>query len=168
MFVVYLYSMHEMGIFDLPATVDYILEKTNRQKLSIIGYSMGGLISFVFLSTRKEYNDKVGLNVCFAPVCSFNDHIIGGPLNYFLVNLRKETEVIFFNNKIYYPNFLLIELPLFFKTLIKLGQTDKIWQNKIQCVLNYRKLELFSGFYTFYRLYWECLGFARYYLEAEF
>lgn len=35
------FSWHEVGIYDLPATIDYILEHTNQTKISYVGHSQG-------------------------------------------------------------------------------------------------------------------------------
>lgn len=35
------FSWHEIGIYDIPATIDYILEQTNQTKLSYVGHSQG-------------------------------------------------------------------------------------------------------------------------------
>lgn len=35
------FSFEEMGIYDLPAEIDFILEKTGQEKLSYIGHSQG-------------------------------------------------------------------------------------------------------------------------------
>ncbi|KPJ14361.1 Lipase 1 [Papilio machaon] len=63
------FSFHEMGYYDLPATIDYVLERTNQKQLSAIGHSQGNTLFYVLGSTRPEYNDKVNLLIALAPIC---------------------------------------------------------------------------------------------------
>lgn len=35
------YSLHEMGIYDLKSSIDYILNETKFQRINYIGYSQG-------------------------------------------------------------------------------------------------------------------------------
>ena len=51
----------------MPAQVDYILNITQQDKLICQAYSLGTSMSFVFLSERPEYNEKVKLLVAQAP-----------------------------------------------------------------------------------------------------
>ncbi|CAH0405780.1 unnamed protein product [Chilo suppressalis] len=62
------YSFDEHGNFDLPATIDYVLQVTNKQKLFYVGHSQGTTDFFVLTSLRPEYNDKIQLSVQLAPV----------------------------------------------------------------------------------------------------
>lgn len=63
------YSVHEFGYYDLPATIDFILNKTKQEKLSIIGFSEGTTSMYVLGATRPEYNDKVKILISMAPIC---------------------------------------------------------------------------------------------------
>lgn len=60
--------MHEMGYYDLPSTIDYILNKTNQDKLYYVGHSQGTSDFMVMASTRPEYNEKIALSILLAPV----------------------------------------------------------------------------------------------------
>lgn len=61
------YSFHEIGFYDLPAAVDYILEKTNQVQLHYVGHSQGGTVFIVFLAMRPEYNQKIKSSYLLAP-----------------------------------------------------------------------------------------------------
>ncbi|XP_058795138.1 lipase 3-like [Phymastichus coffea] len=65
------FSMDELGLIDLPLFIDTVLEKTNKTKLSYIGYSMGNTLSAMLLSAKPEYNDKMHVVVSIAPVVLF-------------------------------------------------------------------------------------------------
>lgn len=62
------FSFHEMGMYDVPATIDYILEYTNHSQLYYIGHSMGTCMFFVMCSMRPEYNFKIRAQISLAPV----------------------------------------------------------------------------------------------------
>jgi predicted esterase len=57
----------ELGYYDIPASVDYILEKTGRKSMSYIGYSQGTTAIFAALSVNEELNAKFDSVVCLAP-----------------------------------------------------------------------------------------------------
>ena len=57
-----------MGLHDLSTFIDEVLKKTGEKKLTYIGYSMGTTLSYMLLSSKPEYNDKVNLVVSIAPV----------------------------------------------------------------------------------------------------
>ncbi|XP_069676698.1 lysosomal acid lipase/cholesteryl ester hydrolase-like [Periplaneta americana] len=61
------FSWHEMGMYDLPATVDYILNITGNKQLYYVGHSIGSSIFSVMTSKLPEYNQKISLNVGLAP-----------------------------------------------------------------------------------------------------
>ncbi|XP_038209047.1 lipase 3-like [Zerene cesonia] len=62
------YSFDEHGNFDVPAIIDYVINKTGRPKVYYIGHSQGTTDFFVLGSLRPEYNNKVHLSVHLAPV----------------------------------------------------------------------------------------------------
>lgn len=62
------FSWHEMGIYDLPATIDYILKSTGKPKLHYVGHSQGTTEFFVMCSERPEYNDKIVVANLLAPL----------------------------------------------------------------------------------------------------
>ncbi|XP_050680680.1 lipase 3-like isoform X1 [Leptidea sinapis] len=51
-------TWEDIGVVDMPAMIDFILEKTNQEKLHYIGHSQGGTVFLVLNSMRPEYNDK--------------------------------------------------------------------------------------------------------------
>uniref|UniRef100_A0AAG5CW88 Lipase n=1 Tax=Anopheles atroparvus TaxID=41427 RepID=A0AAG5CW88_ANOAO len=68
------FSWHEIGYYDLPAMIDYILERTGRQRLHYVGHSQGTTGFFVMASTRPEYNAKVIQMQALAPV-AYMEHM---------------------------------------------------------------------------------------------
>lgn len=63
-----MYSWHEMGYYDLPATIDYILNVTCQTQLYFVGYSMGATAYYVLTSLKPEYNAKIKAMFCLAPI----------------------------------------------------------------------------------------------------
>lgn len=53
------FSWHEIGVYDIPATIDYILKYTNQTRLTYVGHSQGVTAFYVTLSQLPEYNDKI-------------------------------------------------------------------------------------------------------------
>lgn len=62
------YSFHEIGYYDLPATIDYILNITKQEQLLYVGHSQGTAVFFVMASTRPEYQRKVKVYAAMAPI----------------------------------------------------------------------------------------------------
>jgi len=60
-----------MGVYDLPAVINFILKKTEYSKLDIVGYSLGASITFACLSDKPEYNAKINKLVLIAPATNF-------------------------------------------------------------------------------------------------
>lgn len=65
-----------MGYYDLPATIDFILNKTGENKVYYIGHSQGTTMFWAMASTRVEYNDKIRHMSALAPI-AFLDHTRG-------------------------------------------------------------------------------------------
>lgn len=62
------FSWHEIGIYDLPAMIDFVLRKRNLESLKYIGYSQGTTAFFVMTSEKPEYNAKISVMVALSPV----------------------------------------------------------------------------------------------------
>ncbi|XP_049875549.1 lipase 3-like [Pectinophora gossypiella] len=62
------FSWDEIGRYDLPAVIDYILELNEKPNLIYIGHSQGTTAFFVLCSELPEYNKKISFMVALAPV----------------------------------------------------------------------------------------------------
>ncbi|KAI5645180.1 alpha/beta hydrolase fold domain-containing protein [Phthorimaea operculella] len=60
------FSFDELGRYDLPATIDFILKETGKAKLKYVGYSQGTTVFYVMASERPEYSEKISLMVSLA------------------------------------------------------------------------------------------------------
>ncbi|XP_061491390.1 lipase member M-like isoform X2 [Rhineura floridana] len=82
------FSFHEMGIYDIPATINFILQKTQQDGLYYIGHSQGGAIGLVAFSSMPQLAEKVKLFMGLAPAYTIVD--TKGPLKVIL-SLPEET-----------------------------------------------------------------------------
>ncbi|KAI5646270.1 alpha/beta hydrolase fold domain-containing protein [Phthorimaea operculella] len=62
------FSFDELGRYDLPATIDFVLEETGKPKMKYVGFSQGTAIFYVMVSELPEYAEKISLMVSLAPV----------------------------------------------------------------------------------------------------
>lgn len=67
------FSFHEIGFFDLPAMINYILSTTQKPSLFYVGHNQGTTALLVLLSTKSEYNVKILHAQLFAPI-AFMDY----------------------------------------------------------------------------------------------
>ena len=74
-------SWDEMGSYDVPAIINYILTVTRRTKVIYIGHSMGCAVFFVAMVTHPELNDKIELMMALAPATSLAH--MTSPIRYF-------------------------------------------------------------------------------------
>ena len=63
------FTAEDMGIYDLPAEIDKVLEVTGKEKLTYIGYSLGTMQMFLGLAVMQDeyFADKVNKVVAMAP-----------------------------------------------------------------------------------------------------
>ncbi|XP_055308819.1 lipase 1-like, partial [Sitodiplosis mosellana] len=84
------FTWHEIGVYDIPATIDYILEHTNHTKLAFIGTSQGTTAILVTLSELPEYNEKLSVANLMAPAIIFKHMHAAFPKSIKLVNMLGE------------------------------------------------------------------------------
>ncbi|XP_023173418.2 lipase 1-like isoform X2 [Drosophila hydei] len=65
------FSFHELALFDLPITIDYVLQLTNYTNLHYIGHSQGTTSFWILGSERPEYMEKILLMQALAPIAFF-------------------------------------------------------------------------------------------------
>lgn len=61
------FSWHEMGYYDMPASVDHIRLATGVGRIHVVTHSQGSAAAYVMLSERPEYNQKIRSSVALAP-----------------------------------------------------------------------------------------------------
>ncbi|KAL3279055.1 hypothetical protein HHI36_016570 [Cryptolaemus montrouzieri] len=88
------FSWHEIGKYDLPAKIDYILEKTKKRKIFYAGYSQGGTSFYVMCTERPEYQDKIILASLMAPSAFFPETKKIPLANFFSTNHEEIMELV--------------------------------------------------------------------------
>lgn len=68
------FSWHQMGVYDIPAAIDYALAVSGQQDLYYVGHSMGTTMFWIAMAERPEYNQKIRLMSALAPV-AFMEHM---------------------------------------------------------------------------------------------
>ncbi|KAF6206062.1 hypothetical protein GE061_017287 [Apolygus lucorum] len=66
------FTYHETGVYDFPAFIDFILNKTNHEDLIFSCMSLGCTFHSVLGSKRPSYNQKIRAAIYFVPVISNN------------------------------------------------------------------------------------------------
>ncbi|XP_022827914.1 gastric triacylglycerol lipase-like [Spodoptera litura] len=61
------FSWEEIAVKDLPAMIDYILQKTGLTSLYYVGHSQGTTTGYVLCAMKPEYNDKINIMFSLAP-----------------------------------------------------------------------------------------------------
>lgn len=73
------YSFWELALYDVPAQIDYVLEKTGREQISYMGHSQGNTQMFTALAENfGNMTAKINFFVAIAPVTK-----LGGSFNLF-------------------------------------------------------------------------------------
>ncbi|KAN0034470.1 hypothetical protein ACTFIV_000983 [Dictyostelium citrinum] len=80
------FSFDEMGQFDLPSTIDYIINVTGNSKVNYIGHSQGTTMGFIGFIEGNELTKKINTFFALAPVARVTH--CKSPLFNFLGGLR--------------------------------------------------------------------------------
>lgn len=72
------YSYDEMANYDLPASINFILNKTGQEQLYYVGHSQGTTIGFIAFSRIPELAKKIKMFLALGPVASVQFSI--GPI----------------------------------------------------------------------------------------
>ncbi|XP_053959964.1 lipase 3 [Anastrepha ludens] len=67
------FTFHEMGKYDLPANIDYILSKTGYEQLHYVGHSQGTAVFWVLCSEQPAYTQKILSMHALAPIAFISD-----------------------------------------------------------------------------------------------
>ncbi|XP_059518730.1 lipase member K isoform X2 [Myotis daubentonii] len=95
------FSVDEMAKYDLPATIDFIVEKTGQERLFYVGHSQGTTIAFIAFSTNPELAKRIKIFFALAPVITVK--YTHSPLRK-LTNLSREGVKVLFGDKMFSPH----------------------------------------------------------------
>uniref|UniRef100_A0A663LKV2 AB hydrolase-1 domain-containing protein n=1 Tax=Athene cunicularia TaxID=194338 RepID=A0A663LKV2_ATHCN len=62
------FDFHEMAMYDLPAMINYILQKTGQEQLYFVAYSQGTTTGFIAFSSIPELDCKIKMFFALAPI----------------------------------------------------------------------------------------------------
>lgn len=85
------FSFDEQALKDLPRVIDYILENTGHDKLSLVGHSAGSATILMMLSELPEYAAKTSNTALFAPALNLGND----PMKCHVLMVSARTEPIF-------------------------------------------------------------------------
>lgn len=67
------YSFQQITEYDLPDTIDFVLNRTGQNKLFYVGHSIGAGALFGLLSEKPHYNEKILLFSAMAPAVKYRN-----------------------------------------------------------------------------------------------
>lgn len=148
------FSMDEFALFDIPNSINFILEITGKKKLTYIGFSQGTAQAFASVSINPELNDKIDKIIAISPATTPH-----GLYSKFLdIFLKASPHVVFllFSRKILMPSVLFwkrIMYPPLFDTSIDISNYLLFnWRSenieKIQKLSSYAHLYLATSVKT--------------------
>ncbi|XP_060624743.2 lysosomal acid lipase/cholesteryl ester hydrolase [Anolis sagrei] len=66
----WMFSYDEMAKYDLPATVNFILNKTDQEQIFYVGHSQGTTMAFIAFSTMPQIAKRIKMFFALAPVAT--------------------------------------------------------------------------------------------------
>ncbi|XP_032751371.1 lipase member K isoform X2 [Rattus rattus] len=87
------FSLDEMAKYDLPATINLILEKSGQKQLFYVGHSQGTTIAFIAFSTNPELAKKIRMFFALAPVVTVK--YTQSPMKKLTTLSRKAVKILF-------------------------------------------------------------------------
>uniref|UniRef100_A0A8D0C1X4 Lipase n=1 Tax=Salvator merianae TaxID=96440 RepID=A0A8D0C1X4_SALMN len=64
------FSFDHMAKYDLPACIDFVVQKTGQEQVYYIGHSQGTTIAFIAFSTNPQLAAKIKMYISLAPVAT--------------------------------------------------------------------------------------------------
>ncbi|XP_015354449.1 lipase member K [Marmota marmota marmota] len=98
------FSLDEMAKYDLPATINLIIEKTGQEQLYYVGHSQGTTIAFIAFSTNPELAKRIKIFFALAPVVTVK--YTRSPIKK-LTTLSRRTIKALFGDKMFSPHTLM-------------------------------------------------------------
>lgn len=116
------FSLDDFAFYDIPNTIDYILQATKKSSLVYVGFSQGTAQAFASVSVNPDLNEKIERIVAISPATTPH-----GLYSKFLDILLKSSPVfvyLLFSRRVLMPSVLMwnrIMYPPFFDTSIDLA-----------------------------------------------
>ncbi|CAK7897221.1 sterol esterase Tgl1p [[Candida] anglica] len=113
------FSLDEFALFDIPNTVDYILNSTSSKQLTYIGFSQGSAQCFASMSVNPELKDKIDQVIAISPATT--PHGLYSKLLDILLKASPSLVYLIFSRRVLLPSVLLwqrLMYPPLFDSLI--------------------------------------------------
>ncbi|CAK9440457.1 uncharacterized protein LODBEIA_P45570 [Lodderomyces beijingensis] len=113
------FSLDEFAIFDIPNTIDYILNATKKKKLTYIGFSQGSAQAFASVSVNSDLNEKVDQLIAISPATT--PHGLNSKFLDMLLKSSPNVTYLLFSRKVLMPSCIFwqkIMYPPLFDTVI--------------------------------------------------
>ena len=89
------FTYAEMGVYDMPAQINKVLEVTNKSKVTVLGYSQGSAQMLYGLAKMQEYfAERVNRSIALAP-CLADDYFTPYPDIAYVFKQRQDKGEIF-------------------------------------------------------------------------
>lgn len=67
------FTLHELAIYDLGTSIEYVLDETGMRNINYFSYSQGSTCLMILLSCEPEFNQKISSAYLIAPIASFEN-----------------------------------------------------------------------------------------------
>ncbi|KAJ6653572.1 hypothetical protein lerEdw1_009070 [Lerista edwardsae] len=64
----WMFSFDEMAKYDIPASINFILDKTRQEQIFYVGHSQGTIVAFISFSTMPQIAKKIKMLFAMGPV----------------------------------------------------------------------------------------------------
>jgi len=143
------FSLDEMIRFDLPTMIEYVLEQTGAESLTLVGFSQGTAQGFACMSSYPQLAKKVNLFVALAPVSEVRG--FSNPVVDNLARARPDFIFLLFGKRSILPSTLfwrkVLSRNIFVNTIDKSVMFLFGWSAK--CIDPAEKALLYSHIYSF-------------------
>lgn len=95
------FGLDELAKYDLPATINFITEKTGQKQLYYVGHSQGTTIAFIAFSINPELAKRIKIFFALAPVITAK--YSQNPMKKLTTLSRKAVKVLF-GDKMFHPH----------------------------------------------------------------
>lgn len=142
------FSIDEFALFDIPSTIDYILEVSGKPSLVYIGFSQGSAQAFASISINPRLNEKIEKLIAISPATTPH-----GLYSVFIdILLQSSPNILFllFSRKVFIPSIIFwkkVLYPAFFGTTVDLANL-MLFNWKSENIKKTQKLASYAHLYS--------------------
>lgn len=143
------FSIDEFAFYDIPDTIDYILNCTGQKELTYIGFSQGSAQGFAALSINPQLNRKVKLFIAISPAMAPPN--LGNSIVNSLMCASPSLMYLFFGRKIIMKSaafWQLVMLPALYVRIID-WSVDSLFKWKCLNITYPQKLASYAHLYSY-------------------